>query len=376
VGDRQDLHQEPAGRREALKTVLAELFPGIGWVFGGMERSPGHLAAWLKERRISSPEVFDRYFQFAISENDVSEAELQQVLALAGDRQQLVEALRALNRRGLVGTVAERLEAYKEEIALEVAVPFVTALFDIGDELPEDPPGTFVGPSNYIRRLVHWYLRREPDEGQRFVILSQALRETTGLYQPLMLTADENRDDKREENPDLFLVTPDHAASLKTKYLEKIRAAAKDTTLVHSERLGSILYRWLDWGSPDEVRAWVANIASTPDGALVILRGLAQRGTTQGMDDRLGRVTWRVSLGELEKFLDLARFRTLIESLTRSNLNDRDRNAVRAFEKALKRRSQGKPDNMWGADDDDDPPPIPRAGVETVEQPKLDIPQP
>src|SRR5256885_3910202 len=56
-----------------------------------------------------------------------------------------------------------------------------------------------------------------------------------------------------------------------------------------SERLGSILYRWLDWGTAEEVRAWVANIASTPEGALVILRGLVQRGTVQGMDDRVDR---------------------------------------------------------------------------------------
>jgi predicted KAP-like P-loop ATPase len=182
-----------------------------------------------------------------------------------------------------------------------------------------------------------------------------------------MLTVDENRDDKREENPDVFLVTAAHAATLKAEYLEKIRAAAKDTTLVTSERLGSILYRWLDWGSQDEVRAWVANIASTPEGALVILRGLVTRATRQGMDDRVGRVTWRVSIGELEKFVDLPKFQSLIEGLKRSNLNERDRNAVLAFEKALRRRSQGKPDNAW-FDDDDNGAERPKSGVETAEQ--------
>ena len=359
---------EPDERREALKSVLIELFPGIGWVFGGMERSAGHLATWLKERRICSPELFDRFFQFTISENDISQAELQQVIALAGDRQQLLVALQAINRRGLMGLLAERLEAHKDEIPLEAAVPLVTALFDMGDELPEDPPGTFVGPSNLIRRLTHWYLKREPDEAQRFEILSRALHETTGLYQPLMLTMDENNEKRREEKPEAFLVSADHAAALKSEYVEKIRAAARDTKLVTSDRLGSILYRWLDWGSPEEVRGWVSNIASSPEGALIILRGLVQRGTTQSIGDKVARLTWRASLTELEKFVDLPKFQVQIEKLGRSNLNERDRNSLRAFERAIRHRSQGKPDNSWFDDDDDNRNQLQKSGVETVEQ--------
>jgi len=44
--------------------------------------------------------MFDRFFQFGIPENDISQAEIQQVIALAGDRQGLVQALTDLNRRG------------------------------------------------------------------------------------------------------------------------------------------------------------------------------------------------------------------------------------------------------------------------------------
>ena len=36
-----------------------------------------------------------------------------------------------------------RLEAYKEEIGLQFAFPFIAGLFDIGDELPEKNPGSF-----------------------------------------------------------------------------------------------------------------------------------------------------------------------------------------------------------------------------------------
>jgi len=72
--------------------------------------------------------------------------------------------------------MVERLEVYKDDISLDAAVPFVTALFDIGDVIPEDPPGVFVGPSTHIRRVVHWYLRRERDQSQRMQTLSSQFK--------------------------------------------------------------------------------------------------------------------------------------------------------------------------------------------------------
>jgi hypothetical protein len=94
---------------------------------------------------------------------------------------------------------------------------------------------------------------------------------------------------------------------------------------------------------------------SSPEGALTILRSLVERGTTQTMGDQVGRVTWQVSLENLERFVDLEKFRAQIGGLTQSSLGDRDRNAVRAFQRALKRRAQGKPDKVWlDLEDDDD----------------------
>jgi hypothetical protein len=49
----------------------------------------------------------------------------------------LVAELREFKKRGLLVTLLDRLESYKEKIDLEHIEAFITALFDIGDELPE-----------------------------------------------------------------------------------------------------------------------------------------------------------------------------------------------------------------------------------------------
>ena len=348
------LEAAPEAEREALRALLETLFPGVEWISGGAERDTGFLAIWLKQRRVCSPEMFDRFFQFGIPENDVSQAEIQQIIGLAGDREQLVKALRALDRRGLLGVLAERLEIYKDEVSLESAIPFVTSMFDIGDFVPDDPPGAFIGPSTHIRRIVHWYLRREIDKSQRMQILARAIEETSGLMQPLVLAYDETSEKRREEDPDSCLVSLEDAESLKRLSVAKISRAALEGNLRNNEKLGPILYRWIDWGSADEVRRWASDVASSPEGALLIIRSLVERGTSQSIKDRVGRVTWQVSLENLERFVNLGKFKAQIDKLGRSTLNERDRNAVRAFERALKRRREGKPDRVWRDSEDDD----------------------
>lgn len=347
------LETAPEADPEALRNLANTLFPGIEWMSGGAARDAGSLGVWLKQRRICSPEMFDRFFQFGTPENDLSHAEIQQIVGMAGNRVNLVKALRDLERRGLLAVLAERLEVYKDDVSLEFAIPFVTAMFDIGDLVPDDPPGTFIGPSTHIRRIVHWYLRRERDQSQRTQILSRAIQETSGLMQPLILAYDETSPKRREENPDSCLVSSADAELLKRLSVTKVRGAANDGTLVNNQKLGSILYRWSDWGSADEAKRWASNVAISPDGALTILRSLVERGTSQSIKDRVGRITWHVSLDNLERFVQLDQFREQIDKLSQSTLNESDRNAVRAFERALKRRREGKPDRVWRDSEDD-----------------------
>jgi predicted KAP-like P-loop ATPase len=348
------LETAPEADREALRNLTNTVFPGIEWISGGATRDSGSLGLWLKQRRICSPEMFDRFFQFGIPENDLSQAEIQQIVSLAGNRVNLVKALRDLERRGLLAVLAERLEVYKDDVSLEFAIPFVTAMFDIGDLVPDDPPGTFIGPSTHIRRIVHWYLRREPDRSQRMQILSRAIQETSGLMQPLILAYDETSSKRREENPDSCLVSLEDAELLRQLSVTKIRGAANDGTLFNNQKLGSILYRWSDWGSADEAKRWASNVAISPDGALTILRSLVERGTSQSINDRVGRMTWQVSLDNLERFVLLDKFREQIDKLTQSTLSETDQNAIRAFERALKRRREGKPDRVWRDSEEDE----------------------
>lgn len=129
--------------RPQVREIMKQLFPQVEWVFGGSHYGAGFDEQWFRDLRVCHPKVFDRYFHLAIPEGDISQTELDLILSLAGDRKGLVTEFDALNQRGLLGVALNRLEAYKEKIDLQQAVPFITVLFDIGDELPNEPSGLY-----------------------------------------------------------------------------------------------------------------------------------------------------------------------------------------------------------------------------------------
>ncbi len=116
-------------RKDVVEEILKQLFPKV---------TTGNDDLFYRELRVCHVDVFDRYFLLSIPEGDVSQANLDDLLASTNDRKQLVAQFNDFRKRGLLATVLDRLEAYKQQVSIEHAVPFITALFDIGDDLPEE----------------------------------------------------------------------------------------------------------------------------------------------------------------------------------------------------------------------------------------------
>lgn len=342
------------GRREELQKILVELFPQIAWAFGGMERSPESYQGWLRVLRICSPDIYDKYLHFSVPANDISQAELDALISTTGDRGQCLDQLRSLHKRGLIVTTIQRIEASRERIPRESSIPFVTALFDFGDDLDDrETPGAMVGPDRYLTGFVHRYLRAIASTNERLAVIISAISDTVGLIQPAQLAYRQNKEDLRTQNPDQVLMSQSEAGNLVSRCVQKIRDAAQNGELHNNRHLATLLYRWLQWDGPEAPRRWVANLCSSPKGAIVLLNALTHRGFAQVDGDSVGRITVRVSLVELEKFVDTALLEEKVRQLSLSDRSDDERAAVREFDKALHRRREGKPESEFLDDDDE-----------------------
>jgi predicted KAP-like P-loop ATPase len=345
---------EAASHPSQVREIVKELFPPVEWVFNGPMYSHDFEEGRFRELRLCHSDVFDRYFHLGIPEGDISQAELDRVLSLVGDREGLVAEFRALNKRSLLAVALDRLEAYKQKVDLQHAVSFITALFDIGDELPEDRGGFFsISPDTHASRIIYWYLKQEMDIGRRGDVLKESMKATTGLYLPIRTASLEGNEEKRKKNPDAFNVADADLDELHQICVKKIEQAAGSGTLASHPKMLSILYCWCEWGSPSKPREWVEKLIQSPEGVRSFLTACLHRSTSQGMGDYMSLEHWRINLKSVEDFVPVDTLEKKLAVLLCKNFNDKHEKAIKAFQKAIKRRREGKSDDGWRDDEDE-----------------------
>lgn len=345
----------PESTRPRVREILKQLFPPVGWVFGGMHYDASHRGGWLRDLRVCHPEIFDRYFQMTIPEGDVSQADTERILSLTGDCSGLVKEFRAFNQRGLLDVVLGRFdEGYKDIVPLEHAVPFVTAIYDIGEEIQPKPRGiTTPSPEMSASRIVHHYLKREADPLKRTSIMREALKATTGLFLAITDIAYEMDGAGRQKEPGSRLLPEDQVPGHQAICLEKIRDAARSGSLKTNPRLLRIMYIWREW-VPEEPVKWAGEMSSSSEGALALLVAFLQPVSSQALDEHVRRTQWVIDLKQLEQFASIDVLQQKLEALERESLNDKQRIAMEAFRKALKGREKGKNGIRWMLGDDGD----------------------
>lgn len=348
------VEQASGSHQQQVREILKQLFPPAEWVFGGPGYGSGFDERWFRELRVCHPDAFDRYFHLTIPEGDISQADLGRILALTGDRQGLVAGFRSLKKRALLGVALDRLEAYKEKLSLSHAVPFVTALFDIGDELPEERGGRYsISPEMHASRIIYWYLKQEKDASRRGQILKEAMKATTGLYLPIKTASLESNKEGREKDPDAYNVTDADLEALHQICVEKIEQAASSGILASHPKMLNILYRWREWASLEKSHQWVAELIGSNEGALAFLTACLQRSTSHGMGDYVSQEHRQINLKSVEDFVSVETIEKKVTHLSIDNLSDKEKKAVKAFQKAIKRRREGKSDDDWRDDEDE-----------------------
>lgn len=329
--------------RESVRQIIQDVFP---------LRSPRN-ESYL-ELRVCHPNIFDRYFSLAIPEGDISQSDIDRILGNAGDRERVRTEFAGLNGRGLLGIALERLDAYKERVALDRAVPFITALFDIGDQFPASPRGLFgIGADTYASRIVYWILKKERDVSRRANILKQAMEATSGFFLPSLVTFHEDSRQERAQEPDSYIVGEEELPELRAISAAKIRQASQSDVLRSHNEMGFALYRWREWGSVEEASTWVETLIESEDGLLAFLVAFTREATSQTFGSHFAKKHPYISLKNIEDFISPEAIDTKLALIDKSKLNEKQRTAVAAFEKGMQRRRDGKPDYDPMRDHDD-----------------------
>lgn len=335
-------------RRDSVTALIKEMFPPIATALGGGSYSQGYADQWYRDVRVCHPNIFAKYFQLSVPEGELSQAEIDAILASSSDRDSLVRELKQLKERDLLGVALDRLEAYKEHIPPENAFAFTTAMFDIGDELPENLSSLVsMGYDMHGVRLIYWNLNRDSLKDKRISILKDAIKQTRGLYLPVMYTSLEEDKQGKPQGPDTFKAEGEDFASMKDSCLKHLANAARTGRLAQHPRMATLLHRWMAWGNPDDVRSWVKDLVSSPEGSIQFLVAFVSRASSQGMGDYLLRIHYSIHIKDIEKFIDPSDLENKIKGADQEKFSVEQQKALEAFRQALKRKAEGKPEEEW-----------------------------
>jgi predicted KAP-like P-loop ATPase len=326
--------------------VLQALFPNLGFAFDAMTYEPGQHPEWVAELRICTSEFFDRYFQLSIPDTDISQAEATELVRLAGSTT-LLDRFRSYAEQQKLLAALDRFEGAVDKVKLEHLPRLITTILDIGEQLPEASPGFFsIDPEWTAQRIIKKLLDREADKKQRASVMRTAIADATGLSIAVRRVGMELKALSEKKTYEMQFDEADTAA-LKELCITRIREAAKSGTLAKQRNLAHILFRWAEWTTDDEVRAWAGRLVLTDDGLLTLLKHFTQASssTTGGA---AVRVTWFIRLSNLERFVDLPLLIERARSVKPPKDDTEGQRAVNAFQEALDRRAQGKSeDRVW-----------------------------
>jgi len=325
------------GRRDIVRAALKELFPRLGWAFGGSYYADGEWdVEWIQEKRVCSPRFFPRYFELQTPEGELSESDFGDFIALSGDAGRLNMAIEEIRGRGLVESLAARLNESVGRLPVENAAVLLPAMYCVAQSLVSscaaDP---FNSPWVSAWRAISWYVRRLP-EADRTPIMLSALRRTGALSVAVILiglNSPENRDERSRLEP---AIDAAGVKELQVEWLKQLRTLATEGTLQDQPDLGSLLICWRDYtGSPDEPRAWVSEVTSSDAGLANVAAKLMSSGTTQSIEDRVASRFDTFDRAVIDTFFVMEEVRRRVYSMDRSRLSPEMAHAVDVLKRHL-----------------------------------------
>ncbi len=329
-------------KRELVKELVKQLFPTIEWSLGGANYSGEFGNTWLREMRVCHSSNFDKYFQFAIPQGELSNSDLQEMLSLTSDSGRLSSFVLSLKERGILKNALAQFESFTEKVPLNNGCAYIKGLIDIGDKIDHETIGfTMFSSNTHAVRLVVWFLRRIDDAEERGRLLLSCFKKSDGLsIVEHILQADENHREKSESD---ILLLDNEFKELKAEFVRKLDYMADNTPeiLIKHEHLVSFLYRWKRWGNTEKIISWLKSQASTTSGCINLLKAFLSKSSSQSMGDYVAKITSHIKLENIESFIEIEPIAATIGCIKEIDLDLDEREAVQAFKEALERREKG-----------------------------------
>ena len=292
------------------------------------EISPEKMRA---QRRVCDGDSFDLYFYFAVPAGQVSRGDIQSLIQKAEKLDEFMSELEMHCTNFRLSLVAQELINHAAEVTPAHGINFLTGLFNIGDRIFSAEEAIHsIKTLSLLANVVNKFLEQLLSQEERFSVLREAVRQSSGFNLPSLVIRRELPDEVYEG-----LFTEEQIDELKGQVVEKARMLATADKLLQVSSLPSYLLRWSEWGDPEETKAWVNKLLQQPRGPMIYLQAFVnKRRNTKRINENIGRYT------------DLNQLRSMLNDLPKDEMSPGDETSVDAFNIALERGSLSLPERV------------------------------
>ena len=302
-------------KRTEIKRALRSLFPSLGTVW----RDTNHGSTlsdneWDRQRRACSPKHFDTYFRFSLSKETININKVNEFIQNSNNVDYVkIEFLKfaKIQRKNGSGTCVsiflDELMDHAKTIPIENAKNFLSALFKIHDIIDIDLDESTIlfmpiDNSARIYYLLRNFLLDRTDLAERSNVISYALKNGSLVWiASLAFREYHNYHLSQGQSPkpeDECFLTEADLENLHQMVLEKIRNAARDSSLLTNRKLFYILDIWrlLDQ-SNEEVKSWCMKQLSKDTAIKIFAKIFVQEGRSVS--------SISIPMNILERFFDI-----------------------------------------------------------------------
>lgn len=321
-------------RRGRIENLVHRLFPHVAVAFGRMGYGGGQ---WRKELRVSASQIFEVYFQFGITPQTVSRAELESLISMAeDDPMKAREVMRnaATIRRGDGSSKArellERLEDVSENLSPTSAKGLLKAIFDVGDDLftSADESGFAVPNLWMMRWAAEHLLTRVGNEKERVLLDLVASGRALGLITYIIDIVEDPHCPPESPLADIGDVV---LRELQRVYCARL-TAVEPKELLEEVEFYLVVDRWHKWAGDDSVRKKLQPVWESPELLPVFLEKYVQYSTQWSTHNVIAKRTPRLDPRTVEPVVPLDFLEIRVKQLSNTpSLTELQKTAVTLF---------------------------------------------
>jgi len=337
----EELLKAAKADQDQSKRTLKLLFPNLESIWGNMHYGADSHRRWIQQRRVCSPEFFDRFFALRLVANQVSESVIQKILAVCENRDALNTIYSGLESQNLLLPAIERLDAEESLFKLKNPLPYLLSLADVSDSLPETQRISMLSHPGSI--LVRWAVSRVLGKAKSVEAKIAIMRAVICDSRSIGLAASwiDDVSQPKEDSP-YPKIEGEALNELKNRWLEKIRTAARDGSLLNVANLRWALEDWMKWTDSTEPKEWILSLFSNSQNIFKFLKICVNNARSQTIGSYYSQDNGWLSWKTLERFQPCDKWENLAGELLKApNLSDDEKRTLRLFQAALKRWQSG-----------------------------------